>query len=126
MNMSVCVKHFFKDASILPESVCIWEALKWIHAGVHSTWQKNHSWRYHGYAAQRKRAHTGHTRTDTYSIHVDTHSWRQFETEERRYSMRQESGLQSTIPASSHLVDSLLESRPNQTRQVWSVKKHVI
>lgn len=40
--------------------------------------------------------------------------------------MRQESGLQSTIPASSYLVCSLLETRPNQTRQVRSVKKHGI
>lgn len=64
------------------------------------------------------------THADTYCIHVDTHSWRQSETEEWQYSMRQESGLQSTIPASSYLVGSILETRPNQTRQVRSVKKH--
>lgn len=38
--------------------------------------------------------------------------------------MRQASGLQSTIPASSYLVGGVPGTRPNQTRQVWSVKGH--
>lgn len=66
-----------------------------------------------------------HTRRKhTYRHILYTHGHTQSETEERQYSMRQESGLQSTIPASSYLVGSILETRPNQTRQVRSVKKH--
>lgn len=73
--------------------------------------RRNRSWRKnHGYAA-----HIQYTWT---------HSWRQSETEERQYSMRQASGLQSTIPASSYLVGGVPGTRPNQTRRVWSVKGH--
>lgn len=116
---------YFMCASIQSVCVCVYgEALKWIHAGLYSAWLENCSWPYHSYAAQWKHTHVRSTRTDTYSIGVDTHSWRQSKTEERQYSMRQESGQQSTIPASSYLVGSILETRPNQTGQVWSVKKH--
>lgn len=70
--------------------------------------------------------HKQETQIQTHTVHTWTHSWRQSETELRQYFMRQESGLQSTIPAISYLVGRLLETRPNQTCQVWSVKKHGI
>lgn len=122
---------FFMGASILPESVCIWvdvyverlwcgSVLGCIPHGRRiapgDTTATQHS----------EKTHVGNTHTDRYSIHMDTHSWRQSETEERQYSMRQESGPQSTIPASSYLVGRVLETRPNQTRQVRPVKKHGI
>lgn len=70
--------------------------------------------------------HKQETQIQTHTVHTWTRSWRQSETEERQYFMRQESGLQSTIPASSYLVRTFLETRANQTCQVWFVKKHRI
>ena len=103
--------HTVRVCSCLGGGCACAEALKWIHAGVHSAWQEESLLaKNHGYAA-----HIQYTWT---------HSWRQSETEERQYSMRQASGLQSTIPASSYLVGGIPGTRPNQTRQVWSVKGH--
>lgn len=69
-----------------------------------------------------------HARRKHACLHIQyarghTHSRRQSETEERQYSKRQESGLWSTIPASSYPVCSLLETKPNQTGQVRSVQR---
>lgn len=131
VDMSVCVKDlsffFFMGASILPESVRVWEDVC-----VQRLWSGSmlgcipHGGRLApGHTTAMQHSENTHTRRKhTYSIHMDTQSWRQSETEERHYSMRQESGLQSTIPASAYLVVSILETRPNQTRQVRSVKKH--
>lgn len=109
---------FFMGASIQSESVSVrvWEDVHvprlWSGSmlGCIPHGRRICSWRNHGYAA-----HIQYTWT---------HSWRQSETEERQYSMRQASGLQSTIPASSYLVGGILGTRPNQTRQVRSVKGH--
>lgn len=126
MDVSVCVKDFFVCVCIRTAQVCVClggcvrgEALKWIHAGVHSAWQENLLL---AIPRLRNTTKTKHTRRKHTQRHIQ---YTQGHTQlERQYSMRQESGLQSTIPASSYLVGNILENRPNQTRQVWSAKKH--
>lgn len=98
---------------------------EWIHARVRSVLHGGTIARGNTTAVQHtEHKHEQATRTQRHTVHTWTHSWRRCETEERQYFMRQESGLQSTAPASSYLVGSLLETRANQCCQVKSVKKH--
>lgn len=77
-------------------------------------------------AHTRTRAQGAHVQTRIVHTRGRTHSWRQSQTKERQYSMRQESGLQSTIPASSYQVACILTKKRKKKTDLTRLAESVL